>query len=515
VNSHSIQDRIRARKRRIKQRLDKFNFPTVEGPLLRASNIHYELGDRAVGTAYGGIGLMHQLVREVGLAREIDRRLHLFKVHLPYHESDHVLNLAYNALCDGTCLEDLEQRRQDEAYLNALGAERIPDPTTAGDFCRRFQREHLETLEDAFDAARRKVWARQPAEFFDEARIDADGSLVGTAGECKQGMNLAYNGTWGYHPLVVSLANTGEVLRLVNRPGNRPSYEGAAAEIDHSIRLCRAAGFRQILLRGDTDFTQTTHLDRWHELGNVRFIFGMDVTAHRSIDADDLAKSAWKPLPRPARYPVQTKPRQRPGRVKQQVVDERLFKDLRLISEEVAEMPYRPGACQHVYRLIVLRKNLSVRPSGQQRLFNDYRYFLYLTNDWESTPEEIVYSANDRCNQENLLAQLKGGVRALQAPVDNLLSNWAYMLMTSLAWNLKAWLALWTPVRPGRWREQHQAEQQRLLRMEFRTFVNAFLRIPCQIVKTGRKLVYRLLAWNPWQSVFFRLARQMSEPLRC
>jgi hypothetical protein len=167
----------------------------------------------------------------------------LFKIHLPYHESDHVLNLAYNALCDGQCLEDLERRRQDEAYLNALGAARIPDPTTAGDFCRRFGPQHLAALHQAFDAVRRKVWARQPAEFFREAQLDVDGTIVATDGECKGGMDISYKGEWGYHPLVVSLANTGEVLRVVNRPGNRPSHEGAAAQGQRALlRALRKIG---------------------------------------------------------------------------------------------------------------------------------------------------------------------------------------------------------------------------------------------------------------------------------
>jgi hypothetical protein len=451
----------------------------------------------------------------VGLVSAIDERLHVLKVHLPYHESDHVLNLAYNVLCDGGCLEDLELRRQDEGYLNAVGAARVPDPTTAGDFCRRFGQPEIDALQDAFDVARRKVWARQPAEFFDEARIEADGSLVGTLGECKAGMDIAYNGTWGYHPLVVSLANTGEVLRIVNRSGNRPSHEGASVEFDRAITLCRGAGFRKILLRGDTDFTQTTHLDRWHEQGNVKFIFGMDVVAGRHVDADDLPASAWKRLERPVRHVVRTQPRPKPERVKQRIVEERGYHDIRLVDAWVAEMRYRPVACQREYRLIIVRKNLKVRKPNQPRLFDDYLYLLYLTNDWDSTPAEIVYSANDRCDQENLLAQLKGACRALRAAVDNLHSNGAYMVMTALAWNLKAWLALSCPVAPGRHREPHQTEKQRLLRMEFRTFVNAVIRLPCQIVKSGRKSVHRLLAWNHWQPLFFRLVKRLCRPMRC
>ena len=477
--------------------------------MFTASNIQYEIGERGRGIGYGGIGAMHLLVRKLGLAEAIDRRLHLLQIHLPYHESDHVLNFAYNALCDGTCLEDIELRRNDEVFLDALGARRIPDPTTAGDFCRRFKPADMHTLLDVFNDIRKKVWAGQPDAFFEQARIEADGTLVGTSGECKQGMDISYNGNWGYHPLVVSLANTSEVLSIVNRSGNRPSHEGAAAEIDRAIRVCREGGFRKVLVRGDTDFTQTDHLDRW-DAGDVEFIFGVDAMPNLQVLADDLPARVWQTLTRPPRYKVKTEPRQRPENVKEPIVVAREFKNIRLVSELVAEFEYRPTACRQSYRLIVVRKNLS-EERGERVLFDDYRYFFYITNDRRSTAAEVVFSANDRCNQENLHAQLKHGVCALQAPVDSLVSNWAYMVMTALAWNLKAWLALQLPEQPGRWAERHREEKQTLLTMEFKTFVNAFMRMPCQIIRTSRRLVYRLLSWNPWQPVFFRLL----DVLRC
>ena len=516
-----IRRRIAARKRRLAERLDRHNYPAdLSRPVIRDQKLHFELSGRGVGTAYGGIGLVQQLVRHLGLAKAIDARLQLFKIHLPFHESDHVLNLAYNALCGGTCLQDLELRRQDEAYLNLLGADRIPDPTTAGDFCRRFGPHHLQALQEAFDVARRKAWQQQPAEFFACAIVDADGTLVETGAECKEGIDYSYQGVWGYHPLVLTLANTGEVLRLKNRSGNRPSHEGAPELFDECIVLCRQAGFRRILLRGDTDFSQTKHLDGWHAQGDVRFLFGLDVTAGLHVAVDDLPYSAWKPLERPPKYAVRTGPRARPLRVKQQIVEERQFKDIRLIDEEVAEMPYRPAACKNTYRLVIVRKNLRVSEPKQDRLFEDYRYFFYLTNDWESTPEEVVFSANDRCQQENILAQL-AALRALHAPVDNLLSNGAYMLLTALAWNLKAWLALWLPENtpsPAGISPQHAkppAAKRRLLGLEFRTFVNYFLRVPAQVVKTGRRVVVRLLASNDWQPVFFRLIETFARPCRC
>jgi hypothetical protein len=505
-----IRKKLAHRKRRIERRLDKTRSGSTGRPFFSACNIHYDLSDRDHGIAYGGIGAFHLLAGRIGLIEAIDDKLHLLKFHLPYHESDHVLNLAYNALCDGTCLQDLELRRQDEVFLDALGAPRIPDPTTAGDFCRRFRATDVHTLIDIFNDVRQRVWARQPAAFFELARIDMDGTMVETTGECKAGMDLSYDGTWGYHPLVVSLANTGEVLSILNRSGNRPSHEGAAAEVDRALRVCLNGGFRRVLLRGDTDFSQTKHLDRWTDDARVQFIFGLDCTANRHFLADELPGLSWQPLQRSPRYNVKTEPRTRPENVKERIVRQREFEKIRLQSEDVAEMPYRPTACRETYRLVAVRKNLTVE-KGELRLFDDYRYFFYLTNDWERSAADIVFDANQRCNQENLHAQLKGGVRALTAPVDNLESNWAYMVMTALAWNLKAWWALWPTETPGRWQDRHRREKETVLGMEFKTFVNAFLRLPCQIIRSSRRLIYRLLSWNPWHPLFFRTLDQ----LRC
>jgi len=497
-----------ARKGSIGNRLNRGLPDDCSKPMFSASNIHYELADRITAISDGGIGIIHKLVQEISLAEAIDRNVQLLKFHLPYHESDHVLNFAYNALCGGRCLEDIELRRNDEGFLDALQTDRIPDPTTAGDFCRRFKSRHqIGRLQDAIDEARLKVWAKQPEEFFDEAIIDMDGHLVGTCGECKKGMDIAYDGTWGYHALIVSLANTAEVLSIENRSGNRPSHEGASVHCDRAIALCRRGGFRRILLRGDTDFSQTEHLDRWDQ-DDVRFHFGYDAMPNLNAIADKLPKNRCEKLVRPPRYEVKTQPRRHPENVKQKIVREREFDILNLKSEEVAEFKYRPTKCKRTYRMIVIRKNIS-HEKGEKRLFDDVRYFFYITNDRESTAAEVVFSCNDRCHQENLIEQLKNGVSALRAAVDNLLSNWAYMVMTSLAWNLKAWMALWLPEQ-GRRSQTRRSEKQRILKMEFRTFVNSFIKIPCQIIQSGRRIVYRLLSWNPWLAIFRRLTVELN-----
>jgi hypothetical protein len=503
---------LRNRKRRIAYRLRHRDWPNQDKPMFSGSGIRYELAEKTRGLGVGGIGAMHLLARRTGLIEAIDRRLHLLKVHKPYHESDHVLNIAYNCLCNGTCLEDIELRRNDEVYLDALGAQRIPDPTTEGDFCRRFGVGDIQVLMDTLNQVRQRVWRIQPAEFRDRAIVDVDGTITATTGECKQGMDISYDGQWGYHPLLVSLANTGEPLFVVNRSGNRPSHEQAAESIDRTSEVCRQAGFRRILVRGDTDFTQSKRLDGW-EADGVEFLFGMDAMENLIAKAEALPAKAWKRLVRPAKYEVRMQERARPENVKEQIVRQREFQNIRLRSEEVAEFVYRPTACRKDYRVVVVRKNLSVE-KGEQLLFDDVRYFFYITNDLNTLAEEIVFLANDRCNQENLIAQLKSGVRALQAPLDSLESNWAYMVMASLAWTLKAWFALLLP-QTGRWSQQHTSQKQAVLKMEFKRFVHAFLLVPCQIVRQARRVAYRLLAWNPWQHVFLRAVDALRHPLRC
>lgn len=511
----SISQRLANRKRTILRRLERANGVakymrayTGAGPMLNDAGLRYELADKVRGMAYGGAALFVRLARDVGLVNAIDKRLRLLKIHCPYHESDHVMNLAINALCDATCLEDIELRRNDCVFLDALGTASIPDPTTAGDFCRRFTKADVDDLHLAIDEARLNVWSRQAPEFFDEAVIEADGTFVSTRGELKKGMDISYKKQWGYHPLLVTLANTGEPLRIINRPGNAPSHEGAAEQFDEAIALCRRAGFRSIRLRGDTDFSQTRHLDRWHEAG-VLFEFGFDAHQSLRLKAENLPEEAWKTLERPPRYVVRTTSRQRRADVKRSVIRRRNFLHKELKSEQVAEFDWRPVACRHTYRMRVVRKNIS-NESGQWRLWDDMRYFFYITNDTSRAPNETVFSCNDRCNQENLIAQLAGGVRALNAPVDNLVSNGAYMLMTSLGWTLKAWAALLVPVNPAH-QEEHQKERHSLLKMEFKTFVNAVVLIPCQFVRQARRAILRVLTWNPYLPAFFRLA----QVLRC
>lgn len=482
--------KLAKRKRKISRRLKRKNWENQPKTMFTASNIHYEMDGRHKGIANGGIGAIHLMNKKLGIDDEIDKVVKLLKRHLPYHESDHVLNIAYNVIAGGTCLEDIELQRQDEAWLDALGAKIIPDPTTEGDFLRRFSEDEIIELMEVINTVRVKAWDKQPASFFKKAIINADGLNVATTGECKQGMDISYNGIWGYAPLVISLHQTREPLYLINRPGNAPSHLDSAKWIDRSLQLV-GSRFKEVWIRGDTDFSLTANFDKWDE--KSKFVFGMDAIPKLIAIAESLPQEEWTSLKRKTKYHVKTKERKRPENVKERIIKERGFKNIRTVSEHVAEFDYRPGKCHKTYRMIALRKNLTVE-KGELALFDDIRYFFYITNEREMTQQEIVYFSNERCDHENDIEQLKNGVNAMRMPVDDLISNWAYMVIAALAWNMKAWYGLLTP---------NTVLKHQIIRMEFKRFVNTFIKIPCIIINSGRRIVYRLLGYNNHMRDFF------------
>ena len=485
---------LRKRKRKIKRRLARRAWREQRQPMMGARNIQYEMADRIRAVDCGAIGAFHLMAQRVGLVAGINQDVPLLKRHLPYFESDHVLNIAYNTLTGGRCLDDLEVRRQDEAYLDALGAQRIPDPTTAGDFTRRFGPEDVTALMETVNGIRSQMWRRRlKRSEREEAILDVDGTMAPTTGECKGGMGLSYKGVWGYHPLLLSLANTSEPLYVVNRPGNRPSHEGSAAWIDRAVALVGET-FDRVVVRGDTDFALTGQFDAW-TAGGVGFAFGLDAMPNLVTLAAGLDSGVWRPLKRRPKRDEPSSRRRRPANVKARIVREKGYKNIRLTSEWVTEVAYQPTKCRQPYRLVILRKDLSIE-RGEEVLFPDIRYFFYITNLDEMTTPEVVSFCNDRCNQENLIDQLKNGLNAMRMPVGDLVSNWAYMVMASLAWTLKAWCALLV-----RRRDQRSA----LLRMEFRRFLIGVVRVPAQIVQTGRRIVYKILGYTEWTRTFLQV----------
>ena len=410
----NIRQQLANRKRRIQRRLDKTDLRGCARPMFTARNIHYEIADRTRGIASRRHRRLPRPGPALGLIDAIDQRLHLLKFHLPYPR----IRPRPQLRLQRPVRRHLPARPRTPPQRRGLprrpGARRIPDPTTAGDFCRRFRPADIrDACSTSSTTSASSVWAGQPDAFFDQATIDMDGTLVDTTGACKEGMDIAYDGTWGYHPLVLTLANTGEVLSMVNRPATGPRTKARPRRWTGPWRSASAAASATCCCAA----TPTSRRPNISTAGTpTRASASSSATTPwpNVKDRRGFAGSGLAAAGAAARYTVQTQPRRRPDNVKEGIVVAREFENLRLVSEDVAEFNYRPTACRQTYRMVVVRKNISVE-KGERVLFDDVRYFFYITNDWVSEAAEIVFGANDRCNQENLLAQLQSGVRALRA----------------------------------------------------------------------------------------------------
>jgi hypothetical protein len=338
----------------------------------------YERSTRYDGTVYGGCGAIKNLISSLQIKETFDKKVDIFKEHHGYTEGDHILNFGLASLCGAERLEDINTFRNDKAFVKAMGAKKLPASSTAGDFCRRFKEEDIETLMNSINDIRVSVWKMQTQEFLSVARIDADGTFVETGSECTEGADFTYKKTYGYHPLVVSLANTQEPLFIVNRSGNRPSHEGAHHYLNKAINVCKEAGFKKIILRGDTDFSQTAFLDNWDEQG-IQFVFGHDASRSYLARAYDLDENNWNRLAREKHYVEMEYQRSKKEKHKKKKIEEREYKNLELEYEEYSEFMVKPSKAKKEYRVVVIRKMIKVH-KGQELLAPEIKYFFYITN---------------------------------------------------------------------------------------------------------------------------------------
>ncbi len=288
-------------------------------------------------------------------------------------------------------------------YLDALGARKVPAPSTEGDFLRRFDRNSIWDLMEAVNEARRKVWSNQDKEFHRQATIDVDGTIAPTDGQCKSGIGMSYTGHWSYHPLVVSVAETNEVLYLVNRAGNRPSHEGAAEVLDRAIEFGARWWFPEGVAAGRHGFYADASSGPLGSGGRRVSLWGGFQARGWLVGPKDWSPAPWSRLDRAKKKKLR---RRRRKNIRQALVKKNGYRNLQLEREDVAELAYRPAACKQNYRLVVVRKQITVT-QGQGRLFDETRYLFYLTNLRKESAREVVFSANRRCHQENVVEQLQ------------------------------------------------------------------------------------------------------------
>jgi hypothetical protein len=429
-------------------------------------------------TAYGGLALAAGLMTRLRVPQALDGRLSLLKSHRPFHESDHVLTHVYNLFVGGSAIEDIGDLQHSEPIRRILGASRIPDPSTAGDFLRRFRRADIEELDRAIDEVQRRAWrSAHGSRKVRQGVVDLDSHVRHVYGDQKEGADFTYKGGFGYHPLVISLAGTQECLRLVNRPGNVASAEGAASHLAELAPMLKSR-FKRVLVRGDSAFARQ---DIFDVCGEHDLYFAMVSSAQQNFEelADSLPERRWKPFCASESKPSRGCGRRKRGQNRRRRrARERGKRDLKLEKQWVAEIDYRPARSERTYRLIVRRQR--IEESAQGALFELWRYRYVLTNLPKSvSTEDAVRETYRRCDQENVIEQLRGGVAAMRMPTGSLLANHAFLVCARLAHNLKAWLAMLAlPVEVMRW--------------EWKRFRKAFVYVAARVILTARSHVLRL-----------------------
>jgi hypothetical protein len=437
--------------------------------------------EQGEATAYGGLCLAATLIRSLGMERELNQSLDLLQSHRPFTESDHVLTHVYNLFVGGTCIEDIGQLQGSEPVRRMLGAVRLPDPTTAGDFLRRFDAGALEALDGAIDRGQAAVWKRRYGrKKVERAIVDLDSHVHPVYGDQKQGADFSYQGCLAYHPLVISLAGTQECLRLINRPGNAPSAQGAAEQLEALFPLLLSR-FRRVVVRGDAAFCSQKIFDACAAHGQC---FAVVSPAQRNFEAlaEGLPESAWKPYRGPGerarRARAGTRRRKRRPNLRRRLARRRDKRDLKLERQWVAELPYRPERSTKTYRLIIRRQRIEEHRQGE--LFELRRYRYVLSNLPPSTcAREVVDLTYQRCDQENVIEQLQHGVAGMRMPTGGLLSNAAFLTCARLAHNLKAWLA-------------QLALPRETMRWEWKRFRHAFVYVSARVLRQARQIHVRI-----------------------
>jgi len=453
---------------------------------MRHPLLHLESDARGEMTHYGGLVLAQQFVRRFGVAKRIDESLELFKRHAPYHESDHVLALAYTLYADGTCLEDQAALQGSEAVRRMVGACRIPDPTTAGDFLRRFRTsQNIGQLSGVTDEVQEAVWSklargvRRRRKKQEYALVDLDGHIKPLYGEQKQGADFSYDGRWSYQPLVVSLGGTGECLKVVNQPGSGRSSDAAAEALEEVLPRVKRH-FKNAIVRGDTDFDRADVYQAAIAQG-AYFAIGGRLHPNRAALVEAIAEKCWKPfVARADRQPPSGPSRH--GRTvnwRRKKAVERKFRTLSTVKQWLSEIDYQPSGVPFACRLIV-RRVLIEESDGQGALFKHFRYRLVLSDLPRSySPRQIIDLSYQRCDQENVIEQFGHGIAGWRMPVAEFLGNSAWLEIARLAWNLGKWIA-------------QIALPSEVVRWEWKRFRRHFVYIAAKVLKMGRRLVVRL-----------------------
>jgi hypothetical protein len=443
---------------------------------LRLPNLHVHEDKARDLTPYGGLALVQQLARKVKFAEHIGSNVKVLKLHQGYGESDHLYHLLCALYAGASCMEDLGQLQEDESYKRLAGVDRVTDPSTVGDFLRRFRRGDLNDLKAGIWGMRREAWKKLKRRKRRWASLDLDSRICAVYGQQKAGADFGYDGTFGYHPEMLSVAETGEWLDVVNRPCNETSGEKAVYLLRRNLPHVQET-FQNVCVRGDTKFGRGDVLLECDRHG-AHVCLGWAATPKLVGIAEDLGQKDWAVLQRKTAPGSGASKKRRKGRnLRRMKARRRGYTDKKLLREWVAQFEYHPTYQKKPlakgYRMVVIRKQVEV--AGKTGLFDLYTYRFIITDLLAANLSKLVRYAYGRSDQENLIEQGKNGVSAFRMPTGQLLANEAWMTMAMLAQNFKSYLCL-------------LALGEEKLGWEWKRFRFSFLYFVARVTKGARQL---------------------------
>ena len=447
---------------------------------------------------YAGMVPVRNLVERLGIATILDSHVSVLKRHRPYFESDHILNFVYNFLTGGEVINDIERLQESEGIRRVLGTERIPDPTTAGDFLVRFGEKDIDVFQDSCNEIQDTAFSLLDRKRKELATIEHDSSIHEVYGQKKEGADYAYENTYSYNVQYVTLAETGDVLYQELREGNRYSSYGLS-EILPGILDRVSKHFTQLRYRADSASYDKAIVQPLDERG-VEFYISADQTKPLMQQVASIDVGAWKRFRRMNLRATERKPpvkkRKKRKNHKKRVLDRRKPNRQRRGETCIASFRYQPVGWQKPYRFVVTRTEV-LDKYGQLYLeegLSKYLYHIIVTNDFDASDTKVMHIARGRANQENLIKDFKYGLGLSHVPTGFFLANQIYFKIAALAWNIKTWMLNLLSLGDG-------------AVLRFKRFLYLWINHACIVSKTGRNTV--VISMDPGE-YFSRYAKALN-----
>lgn len=446
-------------------------------------NFRIEQSKRMDITANSGLFLIAELIKKINMMEKL-AHLNIFS-RKKIDEAVHILALIINQFTGGEAINDTKNVKGDGALCSIFGDIHIPAPHTSGDFLERFTEETTERLREIIHKMQKKYLKKLSRRLHRKIVISQDSSIYEVYGNCKENSSQGYKNIFGFHPLLLHIHNTGELLDIVFRTGSDFTSTGAAEMLEDNILRLKPY-FDEIILLADSGFYEKAMIDVCeNDETKIEFIITSELNNPIRQNLTD-PELEWKEPEKPteeANPEVKHRDSHTFNYRLQALKDalKKRGKALKIRSEvEVAEFDHTVAAWGRTYRFVYKRQLIKKYDLSQQvdvfENTDEYFYHGYVTNINGQSIEEIIHLIDSRGHQENFIKDFKHGLGTVHIPSKHFYGNYAYFLISMLSWNLKCWLL-------------YEIEPE--LKIHWKRFRYLFVKVGAQIIKSGGYVIIR------------------------